>query len=271
MDSVILIGFDRTDGDDHPGLPVSDECGLFVVRRLYQGGGAHRAWLQQSGFGVDLHTDFLSGSKQFWPANRDWAAWTWAFFPYAVYFSASSMWYHSLVALLLTSLLLIASYLETRTRVWMWAGFGLLFGIAVLTTPVVLAIVPSFWGGGFAIGCIVTRENGKFPRRRPDSRWSPRCAMDGAHYRVFHRPVFLKDNFWMEVCVGNLGNAVHWWNGDVHPAGIMRNWRSSENWASWVTWRGSASWRSRSSRIIREFMCGVRSAAWCTCGPVSGA
>lgn len=37
--------------------------------------------------------------------------------------------------------------------------------------------------------------------------------------RTFHHPVFLKDIFWMEVCVGNLGNALHWWNGDVHPSG----------------------------------------------------
>jgi hypothetical protein len=38
---------------------------------------------------------------------------------------------------------------------------------------------------------------------------------------TFHRPVFLQDNFWMEVCVGNLGNALHWWNGDVHPSGSV--------------------------------------------------
>ncbi|MGA7292532.1 MAG: glycosyltransferase family 39 protein [Terriglobales bacterium] len=147
------------------------------------------------------------------------AAWTWAFFPYAVYFSASSMWYHSLVALLLTSLLLIASYLETRTRVWMWAGFGLLFGIAVLTTPVVLAVVP-FLGGWVCYRLHRNKRKWKIPAAAAGlalvatlAPWMVR------NYRVFHRPVFLKDNFWMEVCVGNLGNAVHWWNGDVHPAG----------------------------------------------------
>jgi hypothetical protein len=147
------------------------------------------------------------------------AAWTWAFFPYAVYFSASSMWYHSLVALLLAVLLLIASYLETRTRLWMWAGFGFLWGFAALTTPVVLAVLP-FLGVWL---CYRLSQNGKnwrmpaltgtFVLLATVAPWMVR------NYRVFHHPVFLKDNFWMEVCIGNLGNAPHWWNDAVHPAG----------------------------------------------------
>jgi 4-amino-4-deoxy-L-arabinose transferase-like glycosyltransferase len=145
--------------------------------------------------------------------------WTWAFFPYAVYFSASSMWHHSLVALLLTCLLWIASYLETRAFVWMWAGFGFLWGVAVLTNPVVLAVLP-FLGGWV---CYRLHRNGK--------RWKMPaltlvCVLLATvapwmvrNYRTFHHPVFLKDNFWMEVCIGNLGNAADWWNGSVHPAG----------------------------------------------------
>ena len=81
-------------------------------------------------------------------------------FPDAIYFSASSMWYHSFVALLLTLLLLIASYLESRTRLWMWAGFGLLWGLAALTTPVVFGVLP-FLSGGFAIGCGAVEETGR--------------------------------------------------------------------------------------------------------------
>jgi 4-amino-4-deoxy-L-arabinose transferase-like glycosyltransferase len=147
------------------------------------------------------------------------AVWIWAFFPYAVYFSASSMWYHSLVALLLTLLLLIASYLETRTRLWMWAGFGFLWGVAVLTTPVVLAILP-FLGGWVCYRLHRNGRNWKMPAATAlfalvaaVAPWMLR------NYRVFHHPIFLKDNFWMEVCVGNLGNATHWWNDAVHPAG----------------------------------------------------
>ncbi len=147
------------------------------------------------------------------------AVWTWAFFPYAVYFSASSMWYHSLVALLLTLLLLIASYLETRTRLWMWAGFGFLWGFAALTTPVVLAVLP-FLGGWACYRLHRNRRNWKMPAVTAVFALLATVAPWMVHnYRVFHQPVFLKDNFWMEVCVGNLGNAPHWWNDSVHPAG----------------------------------------------------
>jgi|HubBroStandDraft_1064217.scaffolds.fasta_scaffold02069_9 hypothetical protein len=147
------------------------------------------------------------------------AVWTWAFFPYAVYFSANSMWYHSLVALLLTGLLWIASCLETRTSLWMWAGFGFLWGVAALTNPIVLA-VPPFLGGWV---CYRLHRNGK--------NWKTPAATAAfallailapwlvRNSRVFQQPVFLKDNFWMEVCVGNLGNGQHWWNDSYHPAG----------------------------------------------------
>lgn len=147
------------------------------------------------------------------------AVWTWALFPYAVYFSASSMWYHSLVALLLTTIVWVASCLETRNRLWMWACFGCLWAIASLTTPVVLAVVPflSAWV------CYRLHRHGKawkapaltlvFALLATLAPWMIR------NYDVFQRPVFLKDNFWMEVCTGNLGNAVHWWNDAVHPAG----------------------------------------------------
>jgi len=147
------------------------------------------------------------------------AVWAWVFFPYAVYFSASSMWYHSLVALLLTFLLLIASYLENRTRLWMWAGFGFLWGFATLTTPVVLAVLP-FLGGWVCYRLHRNRRNWRLPALTAVfallvtvAPWMVR------NYQVFHQPVFLKDNFWMELCIGNLGNATHWWNDAAHPAG----------------------------------------------------
>jgi 4-amino-4-deoxy-L-arabinose transferase-like glycosyltransferase len=147
------------------------------------------------------------------------AAWIWAFFPYAVYFSADSMWSHALVALLLTTLLLIASYLETRTNLWMWAGLGLLWGFAALTTPVVLTVVP-FLGGWVGYKLHRDGQNWKKPALTAAfalfvtvAPWMVRNS------RLFHHPVFLEDNFWMEVCVGNLGDGRHWWNDAVHPAG----------------------------------------------------
>lgn len=162
---------------------------------------------------------YLLAKRSFGPQTARVAVWTWAFFPYAICYSANSMWYHSLLTLFVTLLLLAALHLENCTRVWMWAGFGCLWGLAALTSPVVLAGLP-FLGGWVC-----------YRRYRQRSNWKiPACTAALAllitiapwlirNYRVFRKPVFLKDNFWMEVCVGNLGDALHWWNGDTHPAG----------------------------------------------------
>ena len=40
---------------------------------------------------------------------------------------------------------------------------------------------------------------------------------------VLHQPVVFKDGFWMEVCVGNVNNSLHWWDGDEHPSGSARD------------------------------------------------
>lgn len=148
-----------------------------------------------------------------------WAAWTWALFPYAVYYSADSMWHDCFLTLLLTLLVLIALHLESATRLWAWAAFGVLAGLTTLTTPVVLGVLP------FMIGWVCYR----FQQRARD--WSVPAGTAVLallatiapwlirNYQTFHKPVFLKDNFWMEICVGNAGNDLHWWNGAVHPAG----------------------------------------------------
>jgi hypothetical protein len=147
------------------------------------------------------------------------AVWVWALFPYAVNFSANSMWYHSLVAFLLATQIWIASYLEMRTRLWLWGGFGALWGLAALTNPVVLAVVP-FIGAWVCYRLWTNGYNWKLPATVGFAAMMITLApWVIRNCRVFERPVFLKDNLWMEVCVGNLGNATHWWNDAVHPAG----------------------------------------------------
>ena len=44
---------------------------------------------------------FLIARKSMNLQTATLAAWVWAFFPYSIYFSAATMWYHSFVALLL--------------------------------------------------------------------------------------------------------------------------------------------------------------------------
>jgi hypothetical protein len=165
---------------------------------------------------------FFVAKKTLGDLAAEYAAWIWAFYPYAVYYSADSMWYHSMLCLLFTLLILVALHLESATSLRVWAGFGFLSGLAALTSPVVLGVLP------FVAGWVCYRL------RKRASDWRRLLTGLGVailgllvtitpwlirNYRTFHRFVFLKDNFWMEVSIGNAGNARHWWNGAVHPAG----------------------------------------------------
>jgi 4-amino-4-deoxy-L-arabinose transferase-like glycosyltransferase len=162
---------------------------------------------------------FFTAKKTFGIRAAKWAAWTWAFFPYAIFYSADSMWYECFLTLLLTLLVLFALHLENAASLWAWTAFGVLAGITTLTTPVVLGVLPFMMGWVCyrlrqqARNWLVPTATAVLALLTTVAPWSIR------NYQTFHRPVFLKDNFWMEMCVGNVGNDRHWWNGAVHPAG----------------------------------------------------
>ncbi len=91
--------------------------------------------------------------------------------------------------------------------------------MSALTTPVVLAILPFVWiwiafhlarqCKRVALPCLL----GLCCVLLTILPWTLRNAL------VFHKAIPLKDNFWMELCIGNVGDGLHWWNGAQHPAG----------------------------------------------------
>jgi 4-amino-4-deoxy-L-arabinose transferase-like glycosyltransferase len=147
------------------------------------------------------------------------AAWVWAFFPYAIDLSATTMWYHSFVALLLAVIFQLVLSLASSDRLSAWAGFGVLLGFAALTNPVMIGIAP-FIGSWLWVQL----------NRKRKRAWAAISAGLIAmvvtilpwlirNERVLHQPVVFKDGFWMEVCVGNVNNSLHWWDGNEHPSG----------------------------------------------------
>jgi hypothetical protein len=151
------------------------------------------------------------------------AAWVWAFFPYAVDLSATTMWYHSFVALLLAVIFLLVLSLTSSDRLTAWTGFGVLLGFAVLTNPVIVGIAPFI--GGWLWGQLSRKR-----KRAWAATGTGLIAMVVTilpwlirNEHVLHQPVVFKDGFWMEVCVGNVNNSQHWWDGNEHPSGSARD------------------------------------------------
>lgn len=147
------------------------------------------------------------------------AVWLWALHPYAINFSTTTMWYHSFLALLLTLLFWIGLLLQASDYWVSWLCFGLLWGFTALVNPVVLGTMP------FLLGW-TSRQ-----LARSQKHWKEPLIVGIVGMVVviapwlirndltFHKPVFLKDGFWMEACVGNAGNTLHWWNGECQPSG----------------------------------------------------
>ncbi len=141
-----------------------------------------------------------------------WSVWAWALSPYGIYFSADWLWSTALVTLLLAILFLWSLRLEAEGRLLRWAGFGLLGGLAALTEPVVLAVVPmlavlSAWRlRRLAPLCVAGAV-----MAASMSPWIVR------NYVTFHKLIPVRSGFGLELYMGNSGYSEHWANRAVHP------------------------------------------------------
>ncbi|HET7751423.1 MAG TPA: glycosyltransferase family 39 protein, partial [Terriglobales bacterium] len=87
-------------------------------------------------------TIYRIGDRMFGSQPARWAAWTWALFPYAIYWPVRVVWETSLSALLLSLAILLPLRLEENSRRRDWLLLGLLWGTIALTNPTLLSFLP---------------------------------------------------------------------------------------------------------------------------------
>jgi hypothetical protein len=167
---------------------------------------------------------FLFARRSFGERVARWSAWTWAFFPYGIYFPVERIWETWLATLLLSILFWMALELEEEKPVWVWILYGLIWGVEALTSPSVLAVLPflGLWT------CWRLYQN----RRR----W---LAPNGAaalvflavitpwfvrNYHVFHRFIPFRDNMGMVLRLGTKWNTQYWAASELGP------WHSDAEW-----------------------------------------
>lgn len=142
------------------------------------------------------------------------AGWMWALFPYSFFFSAGQIWNTTLNALLLTLALAITLSLERNFGVGRWALWAIVWALAGLTEPSLLACLPGcgvwlifrlrrrglpwifFWRTGLAAVVFLIVVSPWFLR----------------NYAVFRRVIPLRSNFWLTFYQGNT-----WDTFDVYP------------------------------------------------------
>src|SRR5713226_403906 len=84
---------------------------------------------------------FLIARISFGDRVAKWSGWAWVFFPYAIYFPVERIWETWLATLLFFVLFLITLNLDNEEKLWNWIVFGLIWGLAALTSPSLLSVV----------------------------------------------------------------------------------------------------------------------------------
>jgi 4-amino-4-deoxy-L-arabinose transferase-like glycosyltransferase len=134
-------------------------------------------------------------------------AWLWCVYPFAIYFSAGRVWEYALTGVLFTTCFCIAQRIHNSMNPFAWMGWGALFGVAALSNPAILSLLPF----------LLLLAMGK--ARRISRRWLLNATLTvlatvavltpwmARNYRVLGALCPVRDNFWMEFYSGNSGDS----------------------------------------------------------------
>lgn len=145
---------------------------------------------------------FHIGNASFGRSAGVWSAWIWAVCPHAQFMPLFRFWENCLAALLAAGVFLLLLRLARETRISQWLGFGVLAGVAVLNNPSLLGFIL------LAGAWVCCRRRKALRSLRPAivaaaalvlvvTPWTVR------NYRLFHEIIPIRDNFGLELWVGN--------------------------------------------------------------------
>lgn len=143
-------------------------------------------------------------------------AWTWALFPYAIYWPVRVVWEQSLTAFLLSLVLLLTlGMVERAPSRRQWIFYGLLWGFMALVNTAVLSLLP------FCLLWMLYRE--RAPNQLINlvlclaimvlvmSPWLVR------NYEVFGKFIFIRDNLPLEMHIASNDASTGLWTRSEHP------------------------------------------------------
>jgi 4-amino-4-deoxy-L-arabinose transferase-like glycosyltransferase len=161
-------------------------------------------------------TIYLIGKRIYGEPVGRWAAWGWAVFPYAIYWPTRVVWETSLTAFLLSLALLMTLRLaDEPARRRLWGGFGLLWGLILLTNTAVVSMMP------FCLLWILCKRHS-----RANFAGAATCVVVALlvatpwlvrNHHVFGKFVFIRDNLPLEMHEANNARSRGLWTRDEHP------------------------------------------------------
>ena len=189
---------------DRAHLSVDRLRGLPAFRQLLARRGFFACWCSTALFGaLTCWTIYRTARRVFNETVAVWSGWIWALLPYTIFWSVREIWETSVSAFLLSLLFMLTVEMEGDERPSSWIGYGLLWGVAALTNPSALSFLP------FA-GCWLAYQLHRRGKRYVAPAllsavvfWMTIMPWLVRNYEAFGKPVFVRDNFGVELRIGN--------------------------------------------------------------------
>lgn len=164
------------------------------------------------------------GTRDFGQTTGVLAAWTWSCWLYEAAVGVR-LWESSLSALLLTTALLWLPALCTSLRLSRWLWFGWFAGVAVLTNPTLLAVFPLLWVWLLLVHRRRGQSSGKVLLTSVAMFILTLAPWTLRNYFAFHRVIPVRDNFGLELWLGNHEGVTNRFDNDfpvLDPAEYKR-------------------------------------------------
>ncbi len=193
-------------------------AGVFRVFGIYSALSAWVILAFNSVFGaLTCLTLYRIGQRLYGESVARATAWTWALFPYAVYWPVRVVWETSLSTFLLSVALLWTLEMGEETPAQRtWILYGVLWGVIILTNTALLAVLP------LSLLWLLYR----LPQPARQIRAMILCGAVAAlvispwlvrNYEVFGKFVFVRDNLPLEMHMANNDRFTGLWTRNEHP------------------------------------------------------
>jgi 4-amino-4-deoxy-L-arabinose transferase-like glycosyltransferase len=161
-------------------------------------------------------TIYLIGARIYHERVGRAAAWTWAVFPYVIYWPVRIIWEVSFSTFLLSLAVWLTIRLADGARRRDWIIYGLLWGLILLTNTTLVILLPFF------LAWIIYRAPGSSQQYSAAALmllvivlcitpWTIR------NYKVFGRFIFIRDNLPLELHEANNDGSSGLWTRSEHP------------------------------------------------------
>ena len=191
-------------------------------------------------------TIYLSARRMFGQATARASAWTWAVFPYLIYWPVRVVWEVSFTTFILTMILWLTIRMADSARCRDWLSYGLLWGLVLLTNTAVVILLPFF------LVWLIWKD-----QRRPMRFSGPALCLLVAflcvvpwtvrNYHVFGRFIFIRDNLPLELHEANNQASSGLWTRTEHPGNDSASMRRFQE-------LGEIRFMDEKSRELKEFV-----------------